>query len=69
MRCPVSSAAVLGSAPVASCTSGSKWTDSCSPPGASCAPERGDRRSADLSHPGPVLLSALSYTDGHLCFN
>lgn len=60
MTCPVSFAAVLGSAPVASCTAGSRWTDSCSPLGASCAPERGDTRSADPSRPGPVLLSALS---------
>lgn len=31
MRCPVSSAAALGSAPVVSCIAGSRWTDSCSP--------------------------------------
>lgn len=63
MRCPVSFAAALGSAPVASCTAGSRWTDSCFPLGASCAPERGDMRSADPSRPGPVLLSALSCRD------
>lgn len=60
--CPVSSVAVLGSAPAVFCTSGSMWTDFCSPLAVFCAPARDVKYSAGLSHPGPAQQSAPSYT-------
>lgn len=52
--CPVSSVAAPGSAPAVFCTSGSRWTDSCSPPAASCAPAPDGTCSAGPSRLGPA---------------
>lgn len=53
-RCPASSVAGPGSAPAVFCTSGSMWTDSCSPLTASCAPAPDGTCSAGPSRLGPV---------------
>lgn len=58
MMSPASSAAGRGLAPVVSCTFGSTWTGSCSPPAASCAPGPDGTCSAGPSRPGPAPRSA-----------
>lgn len=63
--CSASSVAALGSGPAVFCTSGSRWTDSCSPPAASCAPAPGATCSAGPSRPGPARPSAPSCNAEH----
>lgn len=52
--CPVFSVAGPGSAPAVFCTSGSMWTDSCSPPAAFYAPAPDGMCSAGPFHLGPA---------------
>lgn len=54
MTCPVSFVAEPGWAPAVFCTSDSMWTDSCSPPAASCAPAPDGTCSAGPSRLGQV---------------
>ena len=62
MRYPVSSVAGPGSVPAVFDTAGRRWTGSCFPPAASCAPAPDGTCSAGPSHLGPVRRSALSFT-------